>query len=189
LIVPGRDETVCDVRPWFAAFRDLEGIDFDRQFGGLAFGAQVARVAALIRGHDPAGTLLVGRSFGAWLLLHALLGQASAFEGAVLLWAPVLGYGGAGGAGFMAPRARTFWTEIGAGRPMPALRLILIAGHRDQQCPIKLARDLAKWWPIELHQYDAGHALDTWPLVDFHRMLRGQPAPKLGEIGPGTRGR
>jgi predicted esterase len=172
LVVPGRDESVNDVRRWFESFDDVVGIDFDQQMAGLDFRAQVARVAHLLDGGSPDELLLAGRSFGAWILLHALLDRASPFAGTVLLLAPVLGYGGRGCAGFIAPRARPFWTSVRAGRSIPALRLILVAGRHDSQCPIELARELATCWPIELYECESDHTLGPWTSADVDRILR-----------------
>lgn len=172
LVVPGRDESVNDVWRWFESFDDVGGIDFEQQMAGLDFRAQVARVARLLDGCRPDEAILAGRSFGAWLLLHALLGRASPFAGTVLLLAPVLGYGGTGCSGFIAPRARPFWTDVRAGRSIPALRLILVAGRHDSQCPVELARELATWWPIELHECESDHTLGAWTSADVDRVLR-----------------
>jgi predicted esterase len=172
LVVPGRDESVNAVRRWFGSFDEVSGIDFDQQMARLDFRAQVARVTHLLDGGSPDEPLLAGRSFGAWVLLHALLDRACRFEGTVLLLAPVLGYGGSECAGFIAPRARPFWTDVRAGRSMPALRLILVAGRHDSQCPIELARELAAWWPIELHECESDHTLGPWTSADVDRILR-----------------
>jgi len=169
-IVPGRGEAVSDLGVLFATCANVAGLDFDQRFAGLSFGAQVARVSALIEEAEPQA-LLVGRSFGAWLMVHALLGRTTAFDGTVLLLAPVLGYGRSGQAGFMAPRARMFWNEVEAGRPMPASRMVLMAGQHDPQCPIELARRLASAWPIELHELLADHSLDAWNSTGMARRV------------------
>lgn len=140
LVVPGRGETVDDFLAWRAAFDEVGGIDFDDRFVRLGFGAQVAQVSTLVAKAHSENALLVGRSFGAWLLVHSLLGRSLRFDGSVVLLAPVLGYGGSGHAGFMAPRTRTFWSSVEAGRAMPASRVVLVAGSADTQCPIELAR-------------------------------------------------
>jgi pimeloyl-ACP methyl ester carboxylesterase len=167
LIVPGRGEAVRDLRALLATVVRFDGIAFDERFAHLGFAAQVARVSALIAGVPPDETLLVGRSFGAWLVLHALLGRAQGFDGTVLLVAPVLGYGTSGRGGFVAPRARTFWASVEAGRAMPAARVVIIAGTADEQCPVELARRLGTWWPIELHECAVQHGLDAWTSTDM----------------------
>ena len=172
LVVPGRDESVNDVRRWFESFDEVNGIDFYQAMARLDFRAQVARVTHLLDGVSPDEALLAGRSFGAWILLHSLLVRANPFAGTVLLFAPVLGCGGRGCAGFIAPRARPFWTDVRAGRSMPALRLILVVGRHDPQCPIELARELATWWPIELYECEADHTLGPWTSADVDRILR-----------------
>jgi pimeloyl-ACP methyl ester carboxylesterase len=171
LFVPGRGEAVADFLAWRAAFDEVGGIDFDDRFARLGFGAQVAQAADLIARAHSYNTLLVGRSFGAWLVLHALLGRTDRFDGTVLLLAPVLGYGGSGNVGFIGPRARIFWKSVEAGRPMPASRVVLVAGLVDAQCPIELARRLARWWPIELHEWRVGHVLDAWTSADLARKV------------------
>ncbi|HJX51803.1 MAG TPA: hypothetical protein VJ801_03465 [Polyangia bacterium] len=171
LIVPGRGETVADFLAWRTVFDEVSGIDFDDRFARLEFGAQVAQVSALIAHAHSCNTLVVGRSFGAWLVLHALLGRTDRFDGTALLLAPVLGYGGSGHVGFMAPRARSFWRNVEDGCPMPASRVIFVVGLADVQCPTELARNLARRWPIEPHEWRIGHVLDAWTSTDVARKV------------------
>jgi hypothetical protein len=162
---------VRDVRPLLPIVVKFDGIAFDQRFVELGFAAQVARVSALIAGVRPDETLLVGRSFGAWLVLHALLGCPHGFDGTVLLIAPVLGYGTSGRGGFVAPRARTFWANVEAGCSMPAARVVLVAGTADEQCPIEYPRRLGRWWPIELHECAVRHGIDAWTSPDVVRRI------------------
>ncbi len=52
--------------------------------------------------------LLIGRSFGAWVLLNALMETKCPYPGTVIFISSVLGHGGQPGFEFMAPRARSF---------------------------------------------------------------------------------
>jgi alpha-beta hydrolase superfamily lysophospholipase len=171
LVFPGRGETVHDLRPLVAS-QDITGIDFDDRFAALGFAAQLAAVERLLAADGSSTTLLVGRSFGAWLLLHALLDRSAAYPGTVLLIAPVLGAGSAGKTGFIPPRARTFWQRLEAGHPMPASKMVLACSTTDTQAPIDLARALARHWRIELHECDIGHDLPSWTAVETSRHVQ-----------------
>ena len=171
LVFPGRGEAVHDVRPLVTS-QDVTGIDFDDRFAALGFAAQLAAVARLVAADGSSTTLLVGRSFGAWLLLHALLDRADAYPGTVLLLAPVLGAGSVGKTGFIPPRARTFWQRVEAGQATPASRMVLACGVTDTQAPIELARALARHWPIELHECELAHELPAWTSIEASTCVR-----------------
>ena len=175
LVFPGRGETVAELRALVPS-QDVRGIDFDERFAALGFAAQLAKVSACIARDGSSTTLLVGRSFGAWLLLHALLQREQPYPGTVLLLAPVLGQGSVGQAAFLPARTQTFWTRVQGGAAMPATRMVLMCGTEDRQAPLALAQRLATHWPVTLHEVALDHALPAWQQDDVpaltHAALR-----------------
>ena len=116
--------------------------------------------AALRRDAWDGGALVLGRSFGAWLVLNALLEQEDPHPGTVVLIASVLGYGAGSGLGFKAPRARAFWSEAEHRAGPPAQRLALLHAADDEHCPCDYAERLSALWHVPLERFPCGgHAL------------------------------
>lgn len=158
--VPGRGETVDEAFGAWNADVAVEGVDFGEAFVGLTFSAQVEVVAEEVRrGYWNERALVVGRSFGAWIVLHALMREETVYPGTVVLIASVFGYGRQGETRFMAPGASRFWTEAAARNGPPARTLAVLHGRRDTQCPFAYAEHLGALWNVEVRAFEAGHEL------------------------------
>ncbi len=160
---PGRDETLADIKdaiPW-AGKVDICTIDFLRPFSSLPFPEQSAEFRQLfINNFWSSEDLLIGRSFGAWILLNALMEADCVYPGTVILISSVLGFGGQPGIEFMAPRARSFWSRVDSGEPPPARRIALIHAIDDDQCPFEYAKKLCDIWGVVLFGLEkGGHGL------------------------------
>ena len=136
-------------------------IDFIGRFARMSFSDQVDHVVRIIsKDYCVEDALLLGRSFGAWIILNALLRLDVPFPGTVVLISSVLGLGGTGALGFAAPGSRTFWREAESRTKAPAERLLLFHGADDEQCPLVHAKRLAELWHLELIVFrGGGHGL------------------------------
>ncbi len=170
LAIPGRDETVHEAFGALRLFegRILRGLDWGSDLAGRPFATQVRVVSALLASETPdEDSLVLGRSFGAWLVLNALIERDRPYPGTVVLLASVLGYGAAGGLGFKAARARAFWSEVERRGEPPARRLVLVHADDDEQCPCEYAARLSSLWRVPLERLPrGGHALGKSALVD-----------------------
>jgi pimeloyl-ACP methyl ester carboxylesterase len=158
---------VSDMLGIFPADLALRGIDFDHAFARLEFNAQIDQVMLLIDEAERFRALLVGRSFGAWLVLNALVKRGERTRASVVLLAPVLGYGRRDGVGFIAPHAARFWRTVNRGLAIPARRIAILAAPDDDQCPLDAQFRLARQWPIERHELPgAGHEIGLRSALD-----------------------
>lgn len=160
---PGRDETFEDAFGALTWPDDIEigSVDFDQEFAQLRFSDKVDFFRREIEDHYwSKGAMLLGRSFGGWILLNTLVGFDAAYPGTVILISSVLGYGSAEGLQFIAPNADGFWREVERSAGPPSDRMLLLHSTDDQQCSISYAERLAKAWSIELIAFeDGGHDL------------------------------
>lgn len=134
----------------------VAGLDWARDLAPLDMAGQVELVARNVMAHRHPRAIVAGRSFGAWLLLNALLEADQVFPGTVVCIASVLGYGQSGGLGMIAPRARKFWEAADRRTMSPARDLILIHAEDDEHCPIERARMLSAQWGARLVSHSAG---------------------------------
>jgi pimeloyl-ACP methyl ester carboxylesterase len=145
-LIPGRHEPVDGalgqlIREWVGP---VTGRGLDGAFARLRFGDQLARIADDLTGrHWSAETLLVGRSYGGYLLLHALA-DLTPFPGRVLLLSPVLGpaVSPTGRAGSRPPRADRLPRLVREGRFPPPGALVVYTGGADTGCDPELARQI-----------------------------------------------
>ncbi len=136
---------------------EISSVDFTDEFAKLLFTEQMDLFTRIIRkDYWNKDALLVGRSFGAWILINALMKIDDTYPGTVILIASVLGQGGQGNLQFIAPRGWKFWEEAEARKDSPASRLVLIHAVDDDQCPYKHAERLSKLWDIELVSFQSG---------------------------------
>ena len=160
--VPGRGETVAGTFGGWAwgAGVDVQGVDFGDAFADQAFSAQVDAVEEEIRrGYWNEQALIVGRSFGAWIVLHALMQEEAVFPGTVVLIASAFGYGRQGKTRFMAPGVAQFWKAAATRDAPPARTMAVLHGVRDTQCRFAYAEHLGALWNVEVRAFDAGHEL------------------------------
>lgn len=156
---PGRNETYKGT--FRGLIRDgaaeISSVDFTHEFGRLAFAEQVGLFRRIIEeNYWSAEALLLGRSFGAWILLNALVSLRETYPGTVVSIASVLGSGGADGLHFITPRNQRFWDQTEARPSAPARRLVLLHAVDDVQCPCALAVRLCQLWGAGLVRFKSG---------------------------------
>ena len=143
-LIPGRHEPLDGLLGQLIGERvgPVSGRGLDGDFARLRFGDQMARIGDDLSGrHWSAETLLVGRSYGGYLLLHALA-DLPPFPGRVLLLSPVLGpaLSPTGRGGSRPPRADRLPRLVREGRfPRPAA-MVVYTGGADPGCAPELAR-------------------------------------------------
>ena len=167
-LLPGRGETLTEkvgaslLRIGLAyAGRPLTG-----DFEALRFSGQLAVIADDLQ---PAfwtpEAILIGRSYGGYLLLHTLA-DLPPFPGSVLLLSPVLGAAATPGGRFgsIPPRGKKLlaMAETG-GFPSPR-RMEIHTGQADDGCDPELARRFGAAMPETkvLAIPEAGHWLGDW---------------------------
>ena len=157
--IPGREETLPE---FFENFRlpngvEIGGFEIIGQFSKLNFDKQINAVNNQITEHYwHKNNVLIGRSFGSWIILNSLLALDKPFPGPVILISSVLGHGGVHGFQFTAPGDKRFWNEVRKlTRPM-AHKIMLIHAVDDEQCPHELATKLAKNDAIKLFSMESG---------------------------------
>jgi len=160
--IPGRNETLSESFAWLLRRKQVEiiGVDFNREFSTMTFAGQVDWCRGVIRDSLLSNDLILGRSFGAWIILNALVDPEENYPGTVILIASVLGYGRSGNVGFIAPRAKSFWREAASRQVSPAQRIVLIHATNDDQCPLEYAEKLSRIWGLDLVTFKkGGHGL------------------------------
>lgn len=92
LIFPGKGKDWLDGigQEVLKAGYDATGLDLEDDFLNLKFSEQVAQAKQFIESGWDRCPLLIGKSYGAYLVLHALADLPS-YPGAVLLFSPVIG--------------------------------------------------------------------------------------------------
>lgn len=163
LCIPGREEAIEQAfgRIEWPDGALLEGFEWNRERWGGRFRLQAAALRRILESRDPpAPQVVVARSFGAWLLVHALTGLGRPPTTAVLI-APVLGFGASSRLGFVAPGAFGFWSRVeDPATPPPSTHLTIALARDDAQSPIELAERLARVWRVRVVAFDSGgHAL------------------------------
>ena len=164
LCVTGRGESLEEFPGRLSWYRQVEigCIECTGYFARRTFSEQVAVFRRnLSERYWHADSLLLGRSFGAWIMLNGLMELDGEYPGTVILVAPVLGFGGgARGLHFIAPRTRRFWSEAESRTRPPARRITVIISEQDEQCPPEYARRLCALWGMELIVFEqGGHGL------------------------------
>jgi hypothetical protein len=145
-LIPGRGERLEGALGFVLRQegRRLRGRELRGDFAGLRFPDQLATIAEdLASGFRSGEAVAVGRSYGAYLLLHALAERAP-FPGRVLLFSPVLGAGVRpdGRFGSRPPRVGKLREMARAGTfPIPAA-LEIHTGAEEEGCDPVLAREI-----------------------------------------------
>ncbi len=145
--IPGRGENLVDeIGQLIANFGfSVQGREMISDFARLVFSEQLALIRAdLLSGFWHSEAVLVGRSFGAYLLLHTLA-EMDSFPGKVLLFSPVLGAGISKDRlfGVLPPRSKKLLKLAESGE-FPAPRdLEIHTGAEDSGCHPKLAERFA----------------------------------------------
>ncbi len=149
--IPGRGETLTnEIGQVITSLRfPVQGREVIGDFERLLFSEQIALIRADLQSkfwHSEA--VLIGRSYGAYLLLHTLA-ELDAFPGKVLLFSPVLGAGISknGLFGSIPPRAKRL-LKLAESKEFPAPQYLEIhTGAEDNGCDPALATRFAA--PIE----------------------------------------
>lgn len=156
---PGREERFAESLgrlPWKQSV-EVGYIEIAGTFSEMGFSKRVDVIGHHVREvfwHE--SDLLLGRSFGAWILLNALMALDRRYPGTIILMSSVLGYGSYGGLHFIAPRASRFWEAAERVAHPPAEKLALLHAVDDEQCPYSQAQRLCEYWSIELVTFDEG---------------------------------
>ena len=92
LIFPGKGKDWLDGigQEVLKAGYQAAGLDLEADFLNLTFSEQVAQSKQFIESEWDRCSLLIGKSYGAYLILHALA-DLPPYPGAVLLFSPVIG--------------------------------------------------------------------------------------------------
>lgn len=171
--LPGRNETRLEHAGAVLTKAGLSfhGRDMTADFLRLAFDRQIQAVLADIKkGYMDESSLIIGRSYGGYLVLHAMCEMAT-YPGNVLLLNPVLGryLNTESACGIIPPRADRLLRLAKEG-VFPSIRsLVIVSGEKDTQCPSGTAREF-----IQALKGDArlivvpgqGHGLDEAVLSD-----------------------
>ncbi len=176
--MPGRHSTLANSSVSRSLARlglGFSGRDHGPAFESLEFEEKVASIRGDLRDFPDADCLLVGRSYGGYLLLHALVDQLP-HPGRVLLLSPVLGSvlvrteGGVYAS--RPPRGEKLMRLARSGAfPAPG-RLGVVLGDADPVCTVDMAREFTANVP--------GASLEILPGVG-HRLLEDVLDRLLGE--------
>lgn len=145
--MPGRGENLADGLGQIIASLGfpVQGREIIADFARLRFSEQLALIRAdLLSGFWHSKGILIGRSFGAYLLLHTLAEMGS-FPGKVLLFSPVLGAGISKDRlfGVLPPRSKKL-LKLAESGDLPAPRYLEIhTGAEDSGCDPRLAERFA----------------------------------------------
>lgn len=148
-LIPGRDERLSD--SFGSAIADMsysiQGREIVSGFDRLWFPEQLALIRSdLEKGFWNHNAILIGRSYGAYLLLHTLA-DMSPFPGRILLFSPVLGQAVAPNRNRILmsrpPRAERLY-QLAKDNRFPAPRYLEIhTGAEDKGCDPLLAERFA----------------------------------------------
>jgi hypothetical protein len=175
--IPGRGEKLDNFigRTIIYCNRDVCGRELVPPFSKLRFGEQLKYVRRDLEREFPGGDgLLVGRSYGAYVLLHAI--SETGFDGRILLLSPVLGAASISNLryGSIPPRAKRLLELAESGKfPAPG-RMEIHTGGLDNGCSPELAEAFSKSVPgCELFIVDgAGHDLgEDYTREVLHKFL------------------
>ncbi len=180
-LIPGRDERLGGQLGSLLRQEGMEvhGRALRGDFARMRFPEQLAEIRDdLAEGFWTAESVLVGRSYGGYLILHALAEEEAPFPGGVLLLSPVLGaaHRPDGRFGSRPPRADRLRKMAREGIfPAPA-DLEIHTGAEDDGCDPDLARDIFSQIPAARITIvpGMGHELDpeyVWRVV--RRFLKG----------------
>lgn len=144
---PGRHEILADEIGQIITNLgfSVQGREVIGDFERLSFSEQIAFIRADLQPkfwHPK--SILIGHSFGAYLLLHALA-EMESFAGRILLFSPVLGAGISkdGHFGSIPPRSKRL-LKLAENGEFPAPRLLEIhTGAEDNGCDPRLAEKFA----------------------------------------------
>lgn len=161
-LLTGRNETFADLP---GTILKKVGVSFDGReycppFSRLPFSEQLDLIRQDLKACWHSDCLLIGRSYGAYLLLHAF-SELPAFPGDVLLFSPVLGMALAAGGhyGVMLPRARQLRHLAESGNFPSCRSLRMYLGEADDGCSCEQAAEFIKHMPCAalVTVPDAGH--------------------------------
>jgi len=165
--LPGRDKDIFDRvgQAIYASGFDLVGRDLLPDFIHYRIARQVDIIKHdIIEYFSDPGSVLIARSYGAFLLLQSLL-ELKSFQGRILLLCPVLGPTKVEAGGtmfFKPPRGYKLLTAAREGSfPVPGY-MEIHTGTEDLQCPPENAEEfsgLVKNTRLKLIK-GAGHSLD-----------------------------
>lgn len=189
-LLTGRDETFADLP---GAILKKVGVSFGGReychpFSRLSFAAQLDIITQdLLRNYWHSRALLIARSYGAYLLLHAL-SHLSEFPGDVLLFAPILGMALAanGHYGVIPPRASFLSACVMHGK-FPSCRSLQIhLGEVDDGCSCEHAEQFIARMPFArlVKVFGCGHHFPQdyyertlHPLLDIQSLFEGDKTP------------
>jgi hypothetical protein len=167
IIFPGRN------KPWRDGIGDFlyskgynpTGINLTQDFMQTKLSDQLKNISNLLFNSWKSNTILIGKSYGAYLLLHSLLDLPS-FPGRIVLFSPVLGKAFVEHHGqffcSIPPRSKKFLRIIQEKAfPNPA-HLEVHTGSHDKGCDPRLAKEFSESIPCtSLHIIpNKGHKLD-----------------------------
>jgi pimeloyl-ACP methyl ester carboxylesterase len=180
-LIPGRDEGLGGQLGSVLCQEGVEvhGRALRGEFPRRRFPEQLAEIRRdLADEFWTAEGVLVGRSYGGYLLLHALAEEETSFPGRVLLLSPVLGPARRpdGHFGSRPPRADRLREMAAEGTFPPPAQLEIHTGAEDQGCDPGLAREIFQEMPgVTLAVVPGmGHELDpeyVWRMV--RKFLKG----------------
>lgn len=189
-LIPGRDERMGGALGSILTQegREVHGRALRGDFVRRRFPEQLAEIRRdLAEGFWTPESVLAGRSYGGYLILHALAEEEAPFPGRVLLLSPVLGPARRtdGRFGSRPPRADRLRQMAEEGTFPPPAELEIHTGADDEGCDPDLAREIFGEMPgVKLVIAPGmGHELDpeyVWRVV--RKFLEGAE-PRL-EINP-----
>ncbi len=152
--------------------------DPNNAFGALPFEQQLEVVQHDLKTHaSHPDALVIGHSFGAYLIAHAIL-QLGSCPGKCLFVSPVLGASQTHGLYFKPPKAGALKQAITNGSH-PQIILDVLVGSRDEQSSIQLCQKLTEVCQGSLHIAEGqGHRLEPDTVKAF---LDGWLAPHKTE--------
>jgi hypothetical protein len=141
--LPGRNETCREHVGAVLSKAGLtyKGRDMTGDFLRRPFSMQVGDVAEdLEKGFIGENSLILGRSYGGYLLLHAVC-EIGSYPGKVLLFNPVLGryFNESNLCGIIPPRADKLLSLARQGKFPPIRSFVIVSGEEDTQCPTATA--------------------------------------------------